>query len=123
MKKQDIEQHIHFFVSNPKTMINLGFDINETALSNIDSILMVMDDEVISAEFRLKSEDLADSFSILIKANYVGNLRREGIKVDVAKLKEMFSQELDKVFVNDMPLTQEQKDSIIQVITSLLQAL
>ncbi len=111
------------YVSNPKTMINLGFDINETALSNIDSILMVMDDEVISAEFRLKSEDLADSFSILIKANYVGNLRREGIKVDVAKLTEMFSQELNTVRVNDMPLTQEQKDSMIQVITSLLQAL
>ena len=111
------------YVSNPRTMISLGFDLDETALSNIESILMVMDDDVISAEFRLKSEDLADSFSVLIKAGYVGNLRREGIKVDVAKLKEMFSQELDKVFVNDMPLTQEQKDSILQALTSILSAI
>jgi len=111
------------YVSNPRTMISLGFDIDETALSNIESILMVMDDDVISAEFRLKSQDLADSFSVLIKAGYVGNLRREGVKVDVAKLREMFSQELDKVYVNDMPLTQEQKDSILQALTSILGAL
>ena len=111
------------YVSNPRTMINLGFDLSETALSNIESILMVMDDDVISAEFRLKSQDLADSFSVLIKAGYVGNLRREGVKIDVAKLREMFSQELDKVLVNDMPLTQEQKDSILQALTSILGAL
>ena len=111
------------YVSNPRTMISLGFDMDETALSNIESILMVMDDDVISAEFRLKSQDLADSFSVLIKAGYVGNLRREGVKVDVAKLREMFSQELDKVYVNDMPLTQEQKDSILQALTSILGAL
>ena len=111
------------YVSNPKTMIELGFEINEAALANIDSILMVMDDDRISADFRMKSENLADSFSILIKANYVGNLRRDGIKVNVAELKEMFTQELNTVIVNGMPLSQEQKDSIIQVITSLLQAL
>ncbi|MBQ5365042.1 MAG: hypothetical protein IIU49_03120 [Spirochaetales bacterium] len=111
------------YVSNPKTMIELGFEINEAALANIDSILMVMDDDRISADFRMKSENLADSFSILIKANYVGNLRRDGIKVNVAELKEMFTQELSTVRVNGMPLSQEQKDSIIQVITSLLQAL
>ena len=111
------------YISNPRTMINLGFDINEQSLSNIDTILMVMDDDTITADFRLKSEDLADSFSILIKASYVGNLRREGIKVNVAELKEMFTQQLNTVSVNGMPLSQEQKDSIIQVITSLLESL
>ena len=111
------------YVSNPKTMIDLGFDINETALSNIDSILMVMDDDTISAEFRLKSEELADSFSILIKAGYIGNLRREGKKVNVSELKEMFTQELSSVNVNGMALTEEQKDSILQVVTSILEAL
>lgn len=111
------------YVSNPRTMIDLGFDINEVALSNIDSILMVMDDDTISAEFRLKSDDLADSFSILIKAGYIGNLRREGKKVNVSELKEMFTQELSTVNVNGMKLSEEQKDSILQVVTSILEAL
>ncbi|MBO4424433.1 MAG: hypothetical protein J5768_02860 [Spirochaetales bacterium] len=111
------------YVSNPRTMIDLGFDINEVALANIDSILMVMDDDTISAEFRLKSEDLADSFSILIKAGYIGNLRREGKKVNVSELKEMFTQELSTVNVNGMKLSEEQKDSILQVVSSILEAL
>lgn len=111
------------YVSNPRTMIDLGFEINEVALSNIDSILMVMDDDTISAEFRLKSEDLADSFSILIKAGYIGNLRREGKKVNVSELKEMFTQELSTVNVNGMKLSEEQKDSILQVVSSILEAL
>ena len=111
------------YVSNPRTMIDLGFDISEVALSNIDSILMVMDDDTISAEFRLKSDDLADSFSILIKAGYIGNLRREGKKVNVSELKEMFTQELSTVNVNGMKLSEEQKDSILQVVTSILEAL
>ena len=111
------------YVSNPRTMIDLGFDINEVALSNIDSILMVMDDDTISAEFRLKSDDLADSFSILIKAGYIGNLRREGKKVNVSELKEMFTQELSTVSVNGMPLTEEQKTSISEVVFSLLNIL
>ena len=111
------------YVSNPRTMIDLGFYINEVALSNIDSILMVMDDDTISAEFRLKSDDLADSFSILIKAGYIGNLRREGKKVNVSELKEMFTQELSTVNVNGMKLSEEQKDSILQVVSSILEAL
>jgi hypothetical protein len=104
-------------------MIELGFDITEQSLENIDSILLVMNDDVISVDFRLKSEDLADSFSILIKAGYVGNLRREGQKADVAALKEMFTQELSTVSVNGMPLTEEQKTSINEVISSLLNIL
>ena len=111
------------YVSNPRTMIDLGFEINETALSNIDSILMVMDDDTISAEFRIKSEELADSFSILIKAGYIANLRRDGKKVNVSELKEMFTQELSTVNVNGMPLTEEQKESILQVVTSILEVL
>ena len=111
------------YVSNPRTMIDLGFEINETALSNIDSILMLMDDDTITADFRIKSEELADSFSVLIKAGYIGNLRREGKKVNVSELKEMFTQELSTVSVNGMVLTEEQKDSIIQVVTSILDVL
>ena len=82
-----------------------------------------MDDDVISIDFKLKSQELADSFSILIKAGYVGNLRKNGEKADVAKLKQMFTQELDKVYVNGIKLPQEQKDAINEVITSLLSIL
>ena len=118
-----VSSQIGVYVSNPRTMIELGFDITEQALENIETVLLVMDDDMISVDFRLKSEDLASSFSVLIKAGYVGNLRREGQKVDVAALKEMFTQELDTVSVNSMPLTQDQKSSITEVVSSLLDIL
>ena len=114
---------IGIYVSNPKTMIDLGLDISQASLANIETVLMVMDDDVISIDFKLKSQELADSFSILIKAGYVGNLRKNREKADVAKLKQMFTQELDKVYVNGIKLPQEQKDAINEVITSLLSIL
>jgi len=114
---------VGIYVSKPTTMLDLGLDIDKDALGNIDSVLLVMDDETVSIEFRLKSEKLADSFSILIKGGYVGNLRRNGIKPDMDKLRQMFVQELDKVRVQGMELTEEQKKSITDIITSLLDIL
>ena len=114
---------IGIYVANPRTMIDLGFEITEQSLENMDSILLVMDDDKITVDFRIKSEELASSFSVLIKANYVGNLRREGVKVNVSELKEMFTQELSTVSVNGMPLTEEQKKSIDEVVYSLLDLL
>lgn len=114
---------IGIYVSNPRTMIDLGLDLTETALSNIDTVLIVMDDDVVSVDFRLKSQDLADSFSVLIKAGYVGNLRKNGQKPDISALKMMFTQELDTVSVNGMKLTEEQKDAVLEVIQTLLSIL
>ena len=114
---------IGIYVANPRTMIDLGFEITEQSLENMDSILLVIDDDRITVDFRIKSEELASSFSVLIKASYVGNLRREGVKVNVSELKEMFTQELATVSVNGMPLTEDQKASINEVIHSLLDIL
>ena len=114
---------IGIYVANPRTMIDLGFEITEQSLENMDSILLVMDNDRITVDFRIKSEELASSFSVLIKAGYVGNLRREGVKVNVSELKEMFTQELSTVSVNGMPLTEEQKASITEVVHSLLDIL
>ena len=111
---------IGIYVSNPNTMIDLGLDLTETALSNIDTVLIVMDEDVVSIDFKLNSQDLADSFSVLIKAGYVGNLRKNGQKPDIAELQKMFTQELDKVSVNGMTLPKEQKDAVSEVIEKLL---
>ena len=111
------------YVSNPKTMLDLGLDISKASLDNISTVLLVMNEDTISIDFKLKTQDLADSFSILIKAGYVGNLRRKGEKADISKLKEMFTQELDTVHVNGMPLDDTQKASVIEVISSLISIL
>ena len=49
------------------------------------------------------------------------SLRREGVKVNVSELKEMFTQELSTVRVNGMALSEEQKATINEVVFSLLE--
>lgn len=111
---------IGIFVSNPKTLIDLGLDVPKSSLENIEYILVMLEDDTLSIDFKLKSESLARSFSILIKGSYVGQLKREGATIDFEQLKQQFVQEFDMVSVKDLGLTQEQKDAMKSVITELL---
>lgn len=110
------------FVSNPKTLMDLGLDIPRSSLENIEYILLILEDNMLSIDFKLKSESLAKSFSIIIKGSYVGQLRREGTTIDFEQLKQQFVQEFDMVSVKELGLTQEQKAAIQSVITELLGA-
>ncbi len=111
---------IGIFVSNPKTLINLGLDIPKSSLENIEYILIMLENETLSVDFKLKSEALAKSFSIIVKGSYVGQLRREGATIDFEQLREQFVQEFDMVSVNNLGLTEEQKETIKSVVTQLL---
>ncbi len=111
---------IGIFVSNPKTLIDLGLDIPKSSLENIEYILIMLEDDTLSVDFKLKSETLAKSFSIIIKGSYVGQLRREGTTIDIEQLKEQFVQEFDMFSVNNLSLTEEQKEAIKLVVTQLL---
>lgn len=111
---------IGLFVSNPKTLIDLGLDVPKSSLDNIEYILIMIEEDTLSVDFKLKSETLAKSFSIIIKGSYVGQLRREGTSIDFEQLKQQFIQEFDMVSVKDLGLTEEQKEAIKTVITQLL---
>lgn len=117
------DSQIGIYIASPTAMIDLGFDISEQVISNIDSVLILLNDNTLYIDFRLKSEELADSFSILIKGAYISSLRRAGIKPDFDQLRQMFTQQLNTVTVNGMPLTDSQKASITELLSSLLQVL
>lgn len=111
---------IGIYVAYPKTLMDLGFEIPQAALDNIRNVLLVMDDNTISIDFTLKSEDLAKSFSVIIKAGYIAKLRLEGQSVNISELKLMFTQEFEKVCVNELKLTDKQLDSIKATVSGLL---
>lgn len=108
------------YVSNPKTMLDIGLDVPQSALENIEYILIMMDTETLSVEFKLKSESLAKSFSVIVKASYVGDLRRAGLPIDLEQLKSQFVQELDMVYIRDLGLTDQQRDAVKAVALQLL---
>lgn len=108
------------YVSNPKTMLDIGLDVPQSALENIEYILIMMDTETLSVDFKLKSESLAKSFSVIVKASYVGDLRRDGLPIDFEQLKSQFVQELDMVYIRDLGLTDQQRDAVKAVALQLL---
>lgn len=108
------------YVSNPKTMLDIGLDVPLSALENIEYILIMMDTETLSVDFKLKSESLAKSFSVIVKASYVGDLRRDGLPIDFEQLKSQFVQELDMVYIRDLGLTDQQRDAVKAVALQLL---
>ena len=109
------------YVSNPKTLMDLGLEVPQSALENIEYILLMLNGDTLSIDFKLKTEALAKSFSIIIKGSYVGQLRRAGEKIDFEQLKQQFVQEFDMFSVKELALTQEQKETIKAVITGLLE--
>lgn len=118
--KKLASSQIGFYVANPKTMLDMGFEIPKTALENISNVLLVMDDNVISVDFTLRTEELAKTFSIIIKAGYIAKLKLSGQSVDISALKEMFTQELEKVSVTGIELTQQQISDIRATVFSLI---
>ena len=108
------------YVSNPKTMLDIGLDVPKSSLENIEYILIMIDTETLSVDFKLKSESLAKSFSVIVKASYVGDLRREGLAIDFEQLKSQFVQELDMVYIRDLGLTDQQRDAVKAVALQLL---
>ncbi len=112
---------IGIYVSNPKTLIDLGLDVPRSSLENIEYILLMLNGDTFSIDFKLKNEELAKSFSIIIKGSYVGQLRRAGETIDFEQLKEQFVQEFDMVSVKNLGLTQEQNEAIKNTITGLLE--
>lgn len=114
---------IGIYVSNPKTMLDVGLDIPQSSLENIEYVLMTIDEDILSCEFKLKNDSLAKSFSVLIKASYVGDLRREGLPIDIKMLKEQFVQEFDLVYIKDLNLSDKQQKAIKAVALQLLDLL
>ena len=113
---------IGIYVSNPKTLVDLGLDVPRSSLENIEYVLLMLNGDTFSIDFKLKSQELAKSFSIIIKGSYVGQLRRAGETIDFEQLKDQFVQEFDMVSVTNLGLTQEQNEAIKAVITQLLGA-
>ncbi len=120
------EAIIGIYVADPKTMVNLGFDFPLTVVLQMEeAMFLISEDEagkpMLDASVRMKNDKLANSLSILIKSQYVAQLRRDGVKFSIADLKPMLVNDGAYFFINRMPLTTEQVASITDSYTSIMQ--
>lgn len=114
------------YVASPRTMISLGFDIPLTVILQMDEALFLVsydeqDRPVLDASIKMKSDRLANSLSMLIRSQYVAQLRRDGVQFNMAALKDLFVTNEDFFIINSMPLTETQLESVTASFNSLLQ--
>ncbi len=114
------------YVASPRTMISLGFDIPLTVILQMEEALFLVsydenDKPVLDASLRMKSAKLANSLSMLLRSQYVAQLRRDGTPFNMSELKDLFITNEDSFIINSMPLTTSQLESITVSFNSLLQ--
>ncbi|MDY4611035.1 MAG: hypothetical protein SPD11_10525 [Sphaerochaetaceae bacterium] len=116
------------YVSSPRTMISLGFDIPITVVLQMDEALFLVsydeqDRPVLDASLKMKSSKLANSLSMLIRSQYVAQLRRDGVQFNMSELKDLFVTNEEFFVINSMPLTTTQLESVTASFDTLLQNL
>lgn len=114
------------YAASPRTMISLGFDIPITVILQMNEAMFLVSyteegHAVLDASIQMKSDKLANSLAMLIRSQYVAQLRRDGVRVDTAALREMLVTNGDYFIINSMPLTDSQLESITGSFSSLLQ--
>lgn len=97
------------FISDPETMIDFGFDIPHSVVKQIEWMLITILGDKLSLDVQFSSDSLARSFSYLIRGGYIASLKRSNVDFDITELKQVFLQDGNKVSVENLQLTEEEK--------------
>lgn len=97
------------YAKDPKTVMDLGFDLPVTVLLEIESALLSVDlsDDgryLLSAVITMRDEKSAKTFNTLMRNNIVSDLRRKGETLDFKTLSVMIRQEGKSVVIEDMEI-------------------
>lgn len=97
------------YARDPKTVMDIGFDLPVTVLLEIESALISVDRSddgryLLSAVIAMRSEKSARTFNTLMRNNVVADLRRKGESLDFKTLSVMIRQEGQTVVVEDMEI-------------------
>ncbi len=101
-----------FYVKNPRTMLDLGFELPITVLKEMETAIIFIDKEengfVMSANITMSSEKNAKTFTTLLKNNVVSEMLRKGEKLDFKQLSAMIYQDGQSAVVFRKPLSAEE---------------
>lgn len=113
------------YVVSPRTMLSLGFDIPITVVLQMSETLILVSydgqgNPVLDASIRMKSDKLANSLALLIRSQYVAQLRRDGTKFIASELKNLFVTNGEYFVIDSMPLTTAQMTGITTSFNSVI---
>ena len=111
-----------FYITSPKSMIDIGLEIPEAVLAKTLSIVLVFEENenseiVLNADITMESDKLAKSLSILLKSSYISNKRRKG--EPLGELAGLFTIDENRVSIQNMLMDDQQLNDITDLFSSL----
>ena len=101
-----------FYVRNPQTMLDLGFDLPITVLLKMDNAVIFINEDgfgfTLNARIEMQDERNARTLNTVLRNNIVADLRRKGEKPDFKELSKLLYQEGRIVYIYDKPITAEE---------------
>ena len=120
---QMAENLVSIYVREPRTMIDLGFDLPYAVLSGMNYALITVSEKeasfFLSAIVDFKSERNAQTFTTLMRNMVVQEIRREGGRLDFKALSEMISQDGTRALIKNKELSQEEVDGYLERVSAL----
>ena len=106
------ENLFSIYVSEPKTMMDLGFELPYAVLSGMNYALITVDETnegfFLSSVVDFKDERDAKTFTTLMRNMIVQEIRRDGGKLDFKALSDMIVCERNRSYINDREMTREE---------------
>ena len=117
------ENLFSIYVSEPKTMMDLGFELPYAVLSGMNYALITVDETnegfFLSSVVDFKDERDAKTFTTLMRNMIVQEIRRDGGKLDFKALSDMIVCERNRSYINDREMTREEVDLYLERALSL----
>lgn len=108
------------YVFSPKTLVDIGFEIPQTVLSEMTRTCLLFDEKsgvlVLSGRIETTGDGTARALSTLLKNQIVQEKRRNGEKLDTAALSKVFTVTSNVVNIEDYPLTGEMKKKATEIM-------
>lgn len=109
------------YLSSPKTLMDIGFELPQTVLNQIVRCLFLVDESdsvsYISGRFEMKDKSAARSMVTLLKNQLIQKIKRQGGKLDTKALASLFTYEDSIVTIKDMEMDQEMNASIKGIVS------
>lgn len=101
----------------PKTLFDFGLGLTSSMISHFDSILFLINENeenemLLDAQFEVDTDKNASTLERMVKAGYLANLKKAGEALDFTLLNLMFNKENNILNIVEMPLSDEQVDSL-----------
>lgn len=115
------------FVRTPQTLLDLGFELPDSALKQIFTSYFMLDEVdgeiVMNGKLLMYDKSGARTMNTILRNQLLQSIKRSGEKVDLKAISNYFIYEENVVSINSFVLSGDMKDKALSLIDSALKGL